>query len=316
MVKRIIRYSTLALAAIFILLSIGFFTGVVTTTSKDGKVTKKNPKAGAVTLALAVVFIVPNVKITKDIDHYEELSSPITNDERLPIQTGDKTNNDNQLLYDAVCVVVKQKNASAAYIQRYLRIGYPKALALLNTMERLNYIGPLQDSLQRSVNISEQDLPAIAHFLKTNHVPLNVDNESHGEAQLGKVSYDSSHSILEAVDNMSSHGLDFELFTVDLLKKNGFEEAKATQGSGDYGIDVIAKKDGISYAIQCKCYSKPVGNKAVQEAYSGKSFYDCMIAVVFTNNYFTKAAKETAQRTNVLLWDRTKLIEFINNAEY
>ncbi|MBR1382317.1 MAG: restriction endonuclease [Ruminococcus sp.] len=183
-------------------------------------------------------------------------------------------------------------------------------------MKRLNYIGPLQDSLPRSVNISEQDLPAIAHFLKTNYVPLNVDNESHEEAQLGKVSYASSHSILEAVDNMSSHGLDFELFTVDILKKNGFEEAKATQSSGDYGIDVIAKKDGISYAIQCKCYSKPVGNKAVQEAYSGKSFYDCMIAVVFTNNYFTKAAKETAQRTNVLLWDRTKLIEFINNAEY
>ena len=86
---------------------------------------------------------------------------------------------------------------------------------------------------------------------------------------------------------------------------------KRTQSSGDYGIDVLAEKDGISYAIQCKCYSKSVGNKAVQEAYSGKDFYKCMVAVVLTNNYFTKSAIETAKHNNVLLWDRNKLIELI-----
>ena len=55
------------------------------------------------------------------------------------------------------------------------------------------------------------------------------------------------------------------------------------------------------------------GNKAVQEAFSGKAYYNCMVAVVFTNNHYTAAAIETARVTNVMLWDREKLIEFLKN---
>lgn len=120
---------------------------------------------------------------------------------------------------------------------------------------------------------------------------------------------------LDTVDAMSIHGQDFELFTVQLLLHNGFTDAYATKASCDYGIDVVAKKNGESYAIQCKCYSKPVGNKAVQEAYSGKSVYKCDHAVVFTNNYYTKAAKITARENNVILWDRTTLIDLMCNVD-
>lgn len=109
------------------------------------------------------------------------------------------------------------------------------------------------------------------------------------------------------IDAMSTDGFQFEHYCAQLLLKNGFSKAEVTQGSGDFGVDIIAEKDSISYAIQCKCYSKPVGNKAVQEAYSGKDFYKCMVAAVITNNTFTKAAEETAQQTRVLLWDRKHL---------
>lgn len=119
------------------------------------------------------------------------------------------------------------------------------------------------------------------------------------------------NDVLINIDQMSTHGLDFEEFTVQLLLDNGFEKVSKTQGSGDYGIDVLASKDGITYAIQCKCYSDKVGNKAVQEAFSGKSFYNCMVAAVLTNNYFTNAAIETAKANNVLLWNREKLIDFL-----
>jgi HJR/Mrr/RecB family endonuclease len=125
----------------------------------------------------------------------------------------------------------------------------------------------------------------------------------------------NSEGNLETIDAMSTHGQDFELFTVQLLLHNGYDEAFATPASGDYGIDVIAKKGGESYAIQCKCYSKPVGNKAVQEAYSGKSVYKCDHAVVFTNNYYTKAAKITAKENNVMLWDRSTLIDMMCNVD-
>ena len=70
-----------------------------------------------------------------------------------------------------------------------------------------------------------------------------------------------------------------------------------------YGVDIIAHRKRKKYAIQCKRYSGSVGNHAVQEVYSGKDFYNCDFAIVMTNSYFRAAAKETAERLNVLLWD-------------
>ena len=120
-------------------------------------------------------------------------------------------------------------------------------------------------------------------------------------------------SELMRIDAMSSDGWAFERYCADLLLKNGFSKAEVTTGSGDYGVDILAEKDGISYAIQCKCYSNPVGNKAVQEAFSGKEYYKKMVAVVLTNSTFTQAANTTAEQTRVMLWDRTKLSEMISN---
>lgn len=114
---------------------------------------------------------------------------------------------------------------------------------------------------------------------------------------------------LEYIDELD--GFEFEIFVAKLLTCLGYNNSIVTQSSGDYGIDVIAIKDDIKYAIQCKNYSQPVGNKAVQEAYSGKSFYNCHVAIVVTNNYFTNSAKKQAEKNDVVLWDRDKLNEMI-----
>lgn len=155
------------------------------------------------------------------------------------------------------------------------------------------------------------ELSPFGYYKTINILSVLVADGTLVEYDDGRLLYAEHHSILTFVDNMSGNGIEFERFTAELLSKNGFTNVKQTQSSGDYGIDVLAEKDSVTYAIQCKCYSKPVGNKAVQEAYSGKDFYRCMVAVVFTNNYFTKSAIETAKQNNVILWDRNKLIEFI-----
>lgn len=113
-------------------------------------------------------------------------------------------------------------------------------------------------------------------------------------------------------DHMDGH--EFENFCATILKQNGFKNVSVTKGSGDQGIDILATKDGIKYGIQCKCYSSEVGNKAVQEAFSGKSFYNTHIAVVLTNNLFTSAAKELAEKNGVVLWDRKHLLKLIEQA--
>lgn len=104
------------------------------------------------------------------------------------------------------------------------------------------------------------------------------------------------------IDLMEGH--DFEEFCGELLKAKGFLDVQVTRGSHDYGVDILAEKDGITYAIQCKCYSSPVGIKAVQEAYAGRDYYDRMVGVVLTNQYFTAPAVEVAKKLQILLWDR------------
>lgn len=99
-------------------------------------------------------------------------------------------------------------------------------------------------------------------------------------------------------------GHEFEYYCADLLRKRGFKEVEVTKGSGDYGIDILAERDGVTYAIQCKCYGDSVGVKAVQEAYAGRDYYDCMVGAVLTNQYFTGLAVEAAKKLKILLWDR------------
>lgn len=111
------------------------------------------------------------------------------------------------------------------------------------------------------------------------------------------------------IDLMEGH--DFEYYCAELLRHRGFQEVEVTKGSGDYGIDILAEKDGITYAIQCKCYSAPVGVKAVQEAYAGRDYYDRMVGAVLTNQYFTQPAVDAAKKLKILLWDRGYLESMI-----
>ncbi len=104
------------------------------------------------------------------------------------------------------------------------------------------------------------------------------------------------------IDDMEGH--DFEYFCAELLEKKGFLEVEVTRGSGDYGIDILAEKEGVTYAIQCKRYHMPVGVEAIQQAYAGRDYYDRMVGVVMTNQYFTTPAVEAAKKLKILLWDR------------
>ena len=104
------------------------------------------------------------------------------------------------------------------------------------------------------------------------------------------------------MDEMEGH--DFEYYCADRLKASGFLDVEVTKGSGDFGADILAEKEGVTYAFQCKCYDKPIGVKAVQEIYAGRDYYGRMVGVVMTNQYFTQPAVELAGKLNIMLWDR------------
>lgn len=114
---------------------------------------------------------------------------------------------------------------------------------------------------------------------------------------------------IREMDELEGH--DFEFFCADLLKAQGFIGVEVTRGSGDFGVDILAEKDGITYAIQCKRYASPIGVEAVLRTYGGLAYYDRMVGVVMTNQYFTAPAVEAAKKLKILLWDRGYLDEMI-----
>ena len=102
-------------------------------------------------------------------------------------------------------------------------------------------------------------------------------------------------------------GPEFEAYFALVLADNGFKNVEITKGSGDQGVDILAERNGRSYAIQCKNYDGAVGNFAVQEAFAGAEYYDCDLAAVVCPGTFTRAAKELAAQTGVILWDGERL---------
>ncbi|MBR6484859.1 MAG: restriction endonuclease [Clostridiales bacterium] len=96
-------------------------------------------------------------------------------------------------------------------------------------------------------------------------------------------------------------GKKYEKKVASYLKRKGFFAVKVTGESGDYGVDVLARKNIHKYAVQCKYYSRPVGVHAVQQVVGGMKYYKCDRAIVITNNTFTRQARALASENNVKL---------------
>lgn len=100
--------------------------------------------------------------------------------------------------------------------------------------------------------------------------------------------------------NLPFDGHAFESWVANALNAFGWD-ASVTVASGDQGIDVIAKRGGQKLGIQCKLYSRAIGNKAVQEAHAGKSYHGVNKVAVLSNSEFTRSARDLASVTGVVL---------------
>lgn len=213
------------------------------------------------------------------------------------------------LFVEAGKYIITKDKASIGMLQRWFKIGFNRAMRIMDQLAEVGVVGEEIGTKPREILMT---LEQFEYFVSN----YNGDFSSH----ITKNKNYENDLIQERInlynnkcDYMEGH--DFEYFCAELLRKNGFESVEVTQGSGDQGIDILAIKDGIKYGIQCKCYSSDIGNKAVQEAFSGKAFYNCHVAAVLTNRYFTVSARELAEKNGVLLWDRKYLEKLIENAQ-
>jgi restriction system protein len=113
---------------------------------------------------------------------------------------------------------------------------------------------------------------------------------------------------IHEIDSMD--GIQFEYYLKELFQSFGYN-AQVTKSSGDFGADLILRKNGKKIVVQAKRYSNNVGIKAVQEISAAMKYYNAHEGWVVSNSFFTKAAVELAATVDVRLIDRNKLIDSI-----
>lgn len=90
-------------------------------------------------------------EITKIVDHIKaqgrpEYDTTITKTEEEMDDSGDLPGKRDPLFMDALRTVIQNKGASTSLLQRYLRIGYGRAAAILDAMVREGFIGEMEGS--------------------------------------------------------------------------------------------------------------------------------------------------------------------------
>ena len=115
-------------------------------------------------------------------------------------------------------------------------------------------------------------------------------------------------SDMAAVDLMT--GREFELYLEVLFQNLGYA-AEQLPTSKDFGADLILVTGDKRIAVQAKRYKGNVGNRAVQMILGAKRYYDCDEAWIVSNSFYTKAAIQMAVKTDVRLYDRNGLLQFM-----
>ena len=109
---------------------------------------------------------------------------------------------------------------------------------------------------------------------------------------------------LSDIDTMD--GLAFEKYVANLLEQQGYSNISLTE-QYDYGVDIIATRDGICWGIQVKRYSGLVKAEAVRQVVTGLRVYGCDRAMVITNSVFSRVAVPFADSNDCVLVDRSGL---------
>jgi restriction system protein len=104
---------------------------------------------------------------------------------------------------------------------------------------------------------------------------------------------------------------EFESFCAEELRRAGWS-ARVTRHSHDQGVDVVAEKRDVRVVLQCKLYTRPVGNKSVQEAAAAKAHEQANYGIVVSNARYTSAAEQLASTNGILLLHYSDLANLHN----
>lgn len=189
------------------------------------------------------------------------------------------------------------ENAVVNFIDRFGKEGKKESWKYRNFAFDWSRLSDFRDSvIQNGIEISTENFTDLTTILK--HY---IDNKEKAFLNNGIIAK-TQHRFSE----LNREGSDFEHLIVRLYNALGYA-SKRIGGSGDQGADVIASRDGVNVLIQAKCYTGPVPNGAVQQAFSALAYHGCNSAVAITTSTFTPGAVALAKANGVELIDGEQL---------
>jgi len=144
------------------------------------------------------------------------------------------------------------------------------------------------------------------------HMLIDAMKGNNGATETGE--WLDDQQLLAMLRGMSPS--DFEEFVAKVFTALGYE-TELNGGSGDGGIDIIMKKNGRNFVVQCKKFiTRKVNPHDVRDFYGamgdrhldGKGFF-------VTTNIFTLEAEQFAEGKPMELIDGTRLVELVRDSK-
>ena len=116
-------------------------------------------------------------------------------------------------------------------------------------------------------------------------------------------------SVNAIVQRFETCPYDFEVFCARLFSAMGFE-TQVTSRTNDGGFDIRMQKDGVSYIVECKCFSpaNPVGRPLLQKLVGANALEQADVMVFVTTSSFSAPAVEYARQFGIRLIDGAQLL--------
>lgn len=211
---------------------------------------------------------------------------------------------------------VNEELSSASSIEKYQK----KGIFILPILIEECDVPPLL--LDRRYANFEQDeeaayqelVDSIFHHFEETHPDVKIPE--YKSKPLGEILYENIAENREVLNQIPPRL--FEELIGDLFKRMGYD-TELTAMSRDGGYDIIATKSSIpgikpeTFLIQCKRYSKPVGESAIRELAGLVAYRDKPArGMLVTSSNFTRGAVEIAKHTGIDLIDGNTIKELVN----
>lgn len=121
-------------------------------------------------------------------------------------------------------------------------------------------------------------------------------------------------SSTSALNDMSWQ--EFEMLVGEAYRRKGYTVAETGGGGADGGVDLVLRKDGEKYLVQCKQWKAyKVGVSTIRELYGVMAAEGAVGGFVVTSGVFSADAKSFAEGRNINLIGGTELTNMIKKSQ-